>query len=50
MHLAVVLDQLANNLELVVGSNVEVGLHALNDWLVEILRVYLKHDLEWESL
>ena len=50
MDFAVVLDKLANNLKLVVRPNVKVGLHALNDRLVEVLRVYLEHDLERESL
>ena len=33
VHFAMVFDQLADNLELIVGADVKVGLHALNDWL-----------------
>ena len=50
MHLTVVLDQLSDDLELVVRTDIEVGLHALNDRLVEVFRVNLEHDLEWEAL
>ena len=50
MHLAVVLDQFANDLQLVVRSDIKVGLHALDDRLVEVLTVDLQHDLEGEAL
>ena len=48
VHLTVVLDKLSNNLELIVGTDVEIGLHPLNDWCVKVLWVDFKHDLEWE--
>ena len=45
-----ILDQLADDLKLVIRTNIEVGLHALDHRLLEILGVNLKHNLEWESL
>ena len=45
-----ILDQLADDLKLVIRTNIEVGLHTLDHRLLEILRVNLKHNLEWESL
>ena len=50
MHFAVVFDQFANDLQLVVRTDIEVGLHSLDDRLLEILRIDLEHDLEREPL
>ena len=37
VHLAMVLDQLTDDLELIVWANVKVSLHALNDGDIKIL-------------
>lgn len=50
MHLTMVFNQLTNNLKLIVWTNIKVGLHSLDHRLLKVLRVNLKHDLEWESL
>ena len=50
VHFAVVFDQFANDLQLVVRTDIEVGLHSLDDRLLEILRIDLEHDLEREPL
>lgn len=45
-----VLDELTNDLQLIVWPDVEVRLHAFNDRLLEVVRLNLEHDLEWEAL
>lgn len=50
MHLTMAFNQLTYNLKLIIWTDIEVGLHSLNHRLLEVFRVNLKHDLEWESL
>ena len=50
MNLTVVLDKFTHDLQLIIRPNVEICLHTLDNRLIEILRVHLEHDLEWEPL
>ena len=43
-----IFDQLADDLKLIVWTNIKVSLHTFHNRLSEVLRVDLEHDLEWE--